>query len=96
MKNIPDHEMEVLMEIAKPLEMSTSGRSISKNTNSVYYRNKEGKLHREDGPAIERIYGNDLYYLNGRNKSFEEWRDWLVNESDFDEKVITRIILENS
>ena len=30
------------------------------------YRNSNGKLHREDGPAVEYIDGDKKWYLNGK------------------------------
>jgi len=31
-----------------------------------FWRNKEGKLHREDGPAVEFAHGSKLWYLNDK------------------------------
>ena len=33
--------------------------------NDQEYRNSEGQLHREDGPAVERTDGYKSWYLNG-------------------------------
>ena len=30
------------------------------------WRNKDGQLHREDGPAIENVYGTKEWYINGK------------------------------
>jgi len=32
---------------------------------TIYYYNKKGKLHRLNGPAVERIDGSKMYYVNG-------------------------------
>ena len=33
---------------------------------SKIWRNKEGKLHREDGPAVEYTNGRTEYWINGK------------------------------
>ena len=33
-----------------------------------------GKLHREDGPAIEFADGNKYWYLNGTRYTEDKWR----------------------
>ena len=35
--------------------------------------NAEGKLHREDGPAVERDDGSKSWYLNGKQFTEEEF-----------------------
>ena len=38
------------------------------------HRNAEGKLHREDGPAIEWLNGDeDSWWLDGKKYTFEQW-----------------------
>jgi hypothetical protein len=39
-----------------------------------------GRLHREDGPAIEYMDGEKHWYLNGINYSQEEWFEKLSAE----------------
>ena len=34
---------------------------------TIRYWNEKGYLHREDGPALEYINGNKLWYINGLN-----------------------------
>ncbi len=33
---------------------------------TIKYRNEEGDLHREDGPAVIYNYGSKFWYLNGK------------------------------
>jgi len=33
---------------------------------TVEYRNKDGKYHREDGPAVEYTNGDKFWYINGK------------------------------
>jgi hypothetical protein len=33
---------------------------------TIAWRNSDGKLHREDGPAVEYANGNKAWYLNGK------------------------------
>jgi hypothetical protein len=41
-------------------------KSIKKQySNRIEYHNEQGKLHREDGPAIERNDGDKEWYING-------------------------------
>jgi hypothetical protein len=39
-----------------------------------YYRNKDGRYHRLDGPAIIYPSGKSLFYVNGHNVTF-----WFVD-----------------
>jgi hypothetical protein len=39
-------------------------KSIDKKGNIVY-RNSDGLLHREDGPAFEHVHGTKVWYING-------------------------------
>ena len=36
------------------------------NNGDKLWRNKDGKLHREDGPAIERANGDRSWWVNGK------------------------------
>ena len=40
-------------------------KTILKN-GIIEYRNAEGQLHREDGPAVEYVDGDKVWYLNGQ------------------------------
>lgn len=52
-----------------------------------YWRNEEGQLHREDGPAIEGVYGTKEWYINGQQHredgpAFERsdgYKQWFIN-----------------
>jgi hypothetical protein len=41
-----------------------------------------GRLHRTDGPAIERADGDKFWYLNGQMHSLNEWLAANTNISD--------------
>jgi hypothetical protein len=46
-----------------------------------------GELHREDGPAIERINGSKAWYVNGKlhredgpaNETVKGYKEWAIN-----------------
>jgi len=40
-----------------------------------------GKLHREDGPAIEYPNGDNSWYLNGKRLTREAWFEMIPEES---------------
>ena len=44
---------------------------VNKDGSKYWYLN--GKLHREDGPAIEYASGTKFWYLNGKYLSKDEW-----------------------
>ena len=35
-------------------------------TGNKYFRNEQGELHRDDGPAVEYSYGSKWWYQNGK------------------------------
>ena len=53
-----------------------------------------GKRHREDGPAVEDVYGNKAWYLNGKLHREDgpalEWgpgyKAWWLNGKEYTEK----------
>lgn len=48
-----------------------------------------GKLHREDGPAIEYLAcGTKTWYLNGEKLTEDEWRAKLQTQPSCDGKVV--------
>ena len=57
------------------------------NDNTIYWYNEDGRLHREDGPAIEYASGTKSWYLNGQLHREDgpavEWADgtkkWYLN-----------------
>ena len=44
---------------------------VYNNGDKHWYLN--GKLHREDGPAVEFVNGNKIWYINGEELSEEEF-----------------------
>jgi hypothetical protein len=54
------------------------------------------KRHREDGAAVEYANGTKRWYINDKEFTKEEWKDWVINESNLPTNEITRILLLNS
>ena len=48
-----------------------TGCLINKDSDISWY--KDGVVHREDGPAVERSYGGKAWWLNGRGYSEQQW-----------------------
>ena len=60
---------------------------VDDSGNKFWYLN--GKLHREDGPAIERADGNKSWYLNGVNVTEEDvMGNKKVDYADFVEDMV--------
>ena len=38
---------------------------------------KDGKKHREDGPAVEKADGTKKWYLNGKKLSERKWKETI-------------------
>ena len=67
--------------------------SVTKHVfnNRVEYRNDKGKLHREDGPAVEWNNGSKIWYLNGQLHredgpalEYDDGsEDWFLNDINF-------------
>jgi hypothetical protein len=50
-------------------------KSIKKQySNRIEYRNEQGDLHREDGPAIEYSDGYKEWFLNDNIYSEDDWK----------------------
>jgi hypothetical protein len=64
--------------------------------NKYWYLN--GKLHREDGPAIERADGNKYWYLNGKLHREDGpavefvygYKEWYLNSIEYTEEEFNR------
>jgi hypothetical protein len=80
--------------VYKQLRFCYSGLVISKSIKKTHdwgseWRNEEGKLHREDGPAVEQIIGNKFWYNNGKfhredGPAIEWWDapgDWYLRNT---------------
>lgn len=52
---------------------------ISSRGNNFWY--KKGALHREDGPAITRPEGYNEYWIDGRELTKEEWKEYVSSKS---------------
>lgn len=61
---------------------------IEEDGNKYYYSDREMKnLHREDGPAVERVNGDKQWYINGKRHREDgpaiEWatrtKEWYIN-----------------
>ena len=49
-----------------------------------------GRLHREDGPAVEYEDGNVAWYIHGQEYKFDLWHKKLL----LDDKTIAKLALE--
>ena len=62
------------------------------------YYNSKGKLHREDGPAVEYSNGDKFWYLNGKlhreDGPAREWyngnKEWWLNDKKLTEAEFNR------
>jgi len=45
---------------------------------TIIYKNKEGELHRIDGPALEWISGNNSWWVNDVELSEDEFLKWQL------------------
>ena len=69
------------------------------NFGNKYWYNNEWLLHRLDGPAIERVNGSKVWYVNGKLHRLDgpavEWqndyRAWYVNGKKYSEKSFNKI-----
>jgi hypothetical protein len=77
-----------------------NGLYIDNDGTKVWYKN--GKLHREDGPAIEWAHGTKEWYLNGKLhredgpavEYADGWKWWYLNDEKLTEEEFNRIIEE--
>ena len=68
---------------------------------TIRYRNEQGQLHREDGPAVEYADGDKFWYLNGllhrEDGPAREWADghkvWWINDIEYSEQEFNDYIL---
>ena len=68
----------------------------------IRYRNEQGKLHREDGPAVERTNGYKEWYLNGKLHREDgpaiEYADgdksWYINDIEYSEQDYNDYLLK--
>ena len=58
------------------------------NDGDVYWYNKVGQRHREDGPSIIKSDGEIYWYFNGDSYKFDEWLK--LNKTD-EEKMLLRL-----
>ena len=67
--------------------MTGSKLTINKYGDKVWM-NEEGKIHREDGPALENLDGSKVWYINGKchredgpafEREDDEYKAWWVN-----------------
>ena len=80
---------------------------ITQNGSKLYYKDKAMMiLHREDGPAVEYVDGDKVWYLNGKlhredGPAVERWdgsKSWWLNsvyytEEEFKKKTSKEIVL---
>lgn len=53
-----------------------NGKEVNENGTIRYY--KDGKLHREDGPAVIWTNGDKWYYLNGKQMTKEQYTTYVI------------------
>jgi hypothetical protein len=46
----------------------------------IEWRNENGLLHREDGPAIEYLNGDKEWYLNGMEHTEQEFNNFFLKK----------------
>ena len=70
--------------------MKTYTVEVHDNGNKFWYLN--GKLHREDGPACDYIYGDKCWYLNGKLHredgpaiEYNGNKFWYLNDKEYTE-----------
>ena len=63
---------------------------IDKSGTKRWYLN--GKLHREDGPAVEEADGTKEYYLNGKQLSYSDWAKQTMKLSPETDKAFRDVI----
>jgi hypothetical protein len=59
-----------------------------------YYKNEQGKVHREDGPAVIFKSGTKLWYYNGVKHRYDGpaieqpdgYKRWFLNGVEYSEK----------
>ena len=68
-------EKEMLMARREWFKISSGFKTYNDGTKE--YLNKDGELHREDGPAAEWASGERLWFLNNTKMTFNEWCDQL-------------------
>ena len=50
-------------------------------SDSRRYENKEGKLHREDGPVVESLDGTKEWFVDGKNLTEQQFNDYVNSKS---------------
>ena len=69
---------------------------------TIRYYNKNGKFHREDGPAIEYPIGRKYWYLNGKFHREDgpaiEYENgdkfWCINDKEYSEQEFNEFLLK--
>jgi len=69
-----------------------TGCLIDEDNDKHWFKN--GKLHREDGPALEFANDDKFWYLNGKNYNEQEWL--IAMRKIKLEKVLKNIDNENN
>jgi len=61
-------------------EEMESFKMVSEN-GTVEYVNRNGKYHREDGPAVECVDGTKHWFLNGKELTEVDFLKWQLKNS---------------
>ena len=55
-----------VLGFGKNKKIDTNGIYRIKTTRGIFWYNEDGKLHREDGPAVEQVNGHREWYQNDK------------------------------
>lgn len=69
----------------------TAERHQKQADGTVVYRDAQGRLHRDDGPAIERADGGRLWYIDGLEKTEVEFGVYV---GGFEDPEIAKVFAE--
>ena len=60
------------------------------------WKNEKGEYHNEDGPAVIYANGTKVWYINGKEYSFNQWLDYLLkhNLKTKDEILVMKLLGE--
>ncbi len=75
------------MDCIRKIKINYKTYEIRVYTNGIKHWLLNGKLHREDGPAIEYLDGIKYWYLNGELFTEKEW-ETKIKQNDCDGKIV--------
>ena len=81
-----------MIDAMKGVDVKVSEPEVSVDANNYKYWYLNGKLHREDGPAIEWADVNKNWYLNGIEYTEAEWKAKLDSVRELSVKEISDLL----